>query len=383
MGPIVSSSLRVGQDEADREALLLFQLDEPAEVGELAVVEVRFPEPALDAGGDGAGLLGGAVGGGERLGPGGQLLERLAPDGLARLDDDDGRARAGGDGLGHRPEEVGGDVARGRRRGSAHDHEVGPIGLAEDRVADIGGLADDRLHARRGVLANQGRQGPLGLGADGDRDPGRDDMEGHELRVVAARERVCKAQGKLGVGAATDGNHDPPDLAGAALLDDGDVAGGVADDLLDRRREGRTGPLAVAGRLAAPAEDDQVGVQLRGRFDDPLGRVAPDPDNRVDGRPLGHEVEDLLEESPGVAGTGRALREGHALRHLDDPEGRQLTGPRIPQVGPETDELLRRRGVGDRDDDPRGKGRAHRLAAGVSATVSGGASRGASQRARR
>ena len=64
------------------------------EVGELGVVEVRLGEPALDPGRDGARLLGGPVRGGERLGARRELLERLAADRLARLDDDDGRLRA-------------------------------------------------------------------------------------------------------------------------------------------------------------------------------------------------------------------------------------------------------------------------------------------------
>ena len=51
-------------------------VDQPAQVGELGVVEVRFAEPALDPGRDGPGLLGRAVGGGEGLGPRRELLER-------------------------------------------------------------------------------------------------------------------------------------------------------------------------------------------------------------------------------------------------------------------------------------------------------------------
>ena len=94
------------QDERDRQALLLLELDEAAEVGELGVVEVRLAEPALDPGRDGARLLGGAVGGGEGLGPRGELLERLAADRLAGLDDDDGRSRPRRDRLGQRAEQV-------------------------------------------------------------------------------------------------------------------------------------------------------------------------------------------------------------------------------------------------------------------------------------
>ena len=114
---------------------------------------------------------------------------------------------------------------------------------------------------------------------------------------------------QLGVGAAADRDEDPLDVLGAALLDDGDVARRVADDLVDRRREHRrAGPVAAGRRLAAPAEDDEVGLLLGGCLDDPLGGVAPDPDDRVDRRSLGSEVEDPLEEAAGVARSRRALR---------------------------------------------------------------------------
>ena len=49
----------------------------------------------------------------------------------------------------------------------------------------------------------------------------------------------------------------------------------------------RGGAIAAgAGQrlLAAPAEDDQVGLLLGGGLDDPLGRVSADPDERMDGR---------------------------------------------------------------------------------------------------
>ena len=56
------------QDQRDRHALLLLELDEAAQVAELGVVEVRFPEPALDAGRHRPRLLGGAVRRSQRLG---------------------------------------------------------------------------------------------------------------------------------------------------------------------------------------------------------------------------------------------------------------------------------------------------------------------------
>jgi len=76
------------QDERHRDALLLLELHEPAEVAELGVMEIRFAEPALHPGGDHAGLLGGAVGGGERFGLGLELVEGRPTDRLAGLHDD-------------------------------------------------------------------------------------------------------------------------------------------------------------------------------------------------------------------------------------------------------------------------------------------------------
>ena len=73
------------QDEADRQLLLLLERHQAAQVGELGVVEVRFAEPALDPDRDRARLLGGAVGGGERLGPRGELVERASARSVSRV----------------------------------------------------------------------------------------------------------------------------------------------------------------------------------------------------------------------------------------------------------------------------------------------------------
>ena len=358
IGPIVSSSLSVGRTRLIVRSCFSLSVHEPAQVGELGVVEVRLAEPALDAGRDRARLLGRPVGGGQRLGPRGQLLERRALDRLAGLDDDDRRAGAGRDRLGQRPEQVRLAVSSARLRGGAHDDEVGLLRLAQDRVADVGRLAQDRLAATADVLLDEGGQGALGLGADRQRDPGRDEVEDDDGRLVTAGDGVGEAQRELGVRAAADRDEDPPDLPGAALLDDGDVAGRVAHDLVDRRGEDhRSGAVARPAGAAAPAEDDEVGLLLGGRLDDALGGMAPDPHDRVDRRPVGGEVEDALEEPAGVAGPGRALGQRHPLGHLDDPERGQLTGPLVEHGGAEPDELLGRHRVGDRDQDPGGRGR--------------------------
>ena len=228
-------------------------------------------------------LLGGAVGGGQRLGARGELVERRPLDPLAGLDHDDRRLRAGGDRLRQGAEQVAlAAGAAGLGRG-AHDHEVGLLGLAQDRVADVRRLAQDRLAATLEVLLDERGERALGLGADGQRDPGRHEVEDDDRRVVMARDRVGEAQRQLGVGAAADRDEDPPDLLRAALLDDRDVARRVADDLVDRGREDRRAPCRRGRRrLAAPAEDDQVRLLLGGGLDDPLGRVPADPHDRVD-----------------------------------------------------------------------------------------------------
>ena len=120
------------------------------------MVEVRLGEPAVDLGRDRARLLGGAVRGGQRLGALGELLERLAADRLARLDDDDGRLRPLGDRLGQRAEQRRAGVAR-RCRGAHHD-EVRVLRLAQDRGPDVVRLAQDRLAAGGDVLAGELRQ---------------------------------------------------------------------------------------------------------------------------------------------------------------------------------------------------------------------------------
>ena len=106
IGPIVSSSLSVGRTRLTVSFCFSLSVDQPAQVGELGVVEVRLAEPALDPDRDGPRLLGGAVGGGQRLGPRGQLVEGRALDRLAGLDDHDRRLGAGRDRLRQRAEQV-------------------------------------------------------------------------------------------------------------------------------------------------------------------------------------------------------------------------------------------------------------------------------------
>ena len=157
MGPIVSSSLSVGSTRLT--VMPCFSLS--------AVSRARSPNSLWwkfasanqrsTSAGTAARFLGGPVGGDQRLGLLGQLLERLAADGLARLDHDDGRLRALGDGLRERPEQRPADLAG--RCGCAHHHQVGALGLAQDRGADVRRLAQERLGAGGDELARERARG--------------------------------------------------------------------------------------------------------------------------------------------------------------------------------------------------------------------------------
>ena len=217
----------------------------------------------------------------------------------------------------------------------------------------FGGLLEERLGATLHVRLDEGGEGALGLGPDRQGDPGRDEVEDDDGCVVMASDGVGVPDGELGVRAAADRHEDPLDLLGAALLDDGDVARRVADDLVDRRREDGRAVVVAGARLAAPAEDDQVRLLLGGRLDDALGGMSTDPHQRVDRGAGRGVVEDALEESSSMARPGRALRQGHPLGDLDDAKRGQFAGPGVQDGRSDADQFLRGRGVGDRDEDPR------------------------------
>ena len=125
-----------------------------------------------------------------------------------------------------------------------------------------------------------------------------------------------------------------------------------------RRSRRRSCGLGCAGRLArgrraAPAEDDQVGALLADRLDHTVGRATADADHGPDLDPLlVPEVQDALQEAPGGARLGGALRERDALRHLDDPERGDLGRPPTGQAGADAHQVARRARVGKRQQDP-------------------------------
>ena len=87
----------------------------------------------------------------------------------------------------------------------------GLLGLAQDRVADVGRLAQDGLALAGDVLLDERGERPFRLGPDREGDAGRDEVEDDDRRVVVAGDRVGEAQRELGVRAAADRDEDAPD----------------------------------------------------------------------------------------------------------------------------------------------------------------------------
>ena len=191
------------------------------------------------------------------------------------------------------------------------------------------------------------------------RDAGRDEVEDDDRRVVVAGDGVGEAQRELGVGAAADRDEDLPDRPWMPRCLTTAMSHGDSRTTSSMVGEKTVGPVAVAaaGARAAPAEDDEVGLLLGRGLDDPLGRVPPDADDRVDRRPVRGVVEDALEQPARVAGPRRALGQRHPLGDLDDAERRQLARPLVEHGRAEADQLLGGHRVGDRDEDPGGERR--------------------------
>ena len=141
-----------GDDEADRLAAAVLELDEAVQVGELDVPEVGLGEPAVDAHGDGARGGRRALGGLQRLRLTGARLERGRAQRLPRLDHDDRRPGLLGDRLGQGAEEAARRRAAGLhalcRPGRAHDQDLGRLGLAEDGLGDAAAVDQARAWRR-------------------------------------------------------------------------------------------------------------------------------------------------------------------------------------------------------------------------------------------
>ena len=352
------------QHQADGQPGLLLEVDQPVEVGELAMMEVRLAEPALDSERYSARIVGRLFGRGQRLLPLGKLIERGLADRLARLDDDHRLARAGRDRLRQRAEEERRTVVARREGRCAHHDHVRQVGLVKDGIAHIRRLEDGLLHVAVGVLANEMGQRFGCLRADGRAQARGHDVQGDDVSAAAAGQGVGELEGQLGVGAAADRHENPPDLHWRALLDDGDVARRVSNDLVDRGAEdGRFGAGPGRGGLAAPAEDDQLRVELGRGLDHAFRGAPPDADDGVDRHSLGRVVEDSLQQPAGLAGLGGTLAERRSLGHLDDPEHGQAAVLAVEQGRSDADQLLGRQRVGDGDQDSSGQRRARHSAA--------------------
>ena len=232
------ASLSVGSTGADGQALLLLELDEPAEVGELGVVVVRLGEPAVDAGG-------------RRCGPARRRGRRPRASPPAR--------RAARSVSGSVCSRVLTTMTVGRAccaTVSGSTPNSAPV------VAAVAGataaapmttswavsasrmIAQRRRRprraavapARRHALPHERRQRALGLRADDAGDVRRNDVHHVDAGVEVAPQRGREAQRQLGVRAAAHRRQDALARPDAALLDDRDVARRLAHDLVDGRR---------------------------------------------------------------------------------------------------------------------------------------------------
>src|SRR5579859_5636781 len=209
-------------------------------------------------------------------------------------------------------------------------------------------------------------------------DPGGDHVHDRHPRIEAVSEVASHAQRQLGVRSPADRYEDRAHGLQAALLDDGDVAWGLADHRVDGRGEDRreVGPSlellwggdragrrrraflgerrgAGAGRRATPAEDEQVGALLGDGLDDAFRRPPTDAHHRPDLDALFvAEGEDALQQPAGGAGRGRALGERVLLGHLDDAEGGDLRLPSHSDARTDSHEVARRPGIGEGQQDP-------------------------------
>ena len=85
------------------------------------------------------------------------------------------------------------------------------------------------------MLLDERGERPFRLRPDGHRDARRDEVEHDDRAAVIGRDGIGEAHRQLGMRSAADGDQDALDVPGPTLLDDRDIAGRLADDLVDRR----------------------------------------------------------------------------------------------------------------------------------------------------
>ena len=340
MGPMVAASLRVGSTaEMVRPCFSLSSTSRLRSL-ELGIVERGLAEPAIDLGRQAAQGLGGFLGRLEGVVLLGALDEGGAGGHVAGLDHDDRGRSLLGHVLHELAEEGRTRAVDGRGRG-AHDHDLGISGFAQDGRGDVLTLDHPGNGDIAGVTLDEEAEVALGLGLDARIDAGRDHVQHFELGSEAALQSRGVGQRQLGMRAAADRSQDAADLADAALLDDRDVAGSLADDLVDGGAEDRLevfllGHAASSTVGTTPAEEDEVGLFLCGQLDDALVGATADAHDGAQLDAFGHELEHTLQQAPGLARTGGAVGELYALGHLHDRErgdGAALLEQRRPRCG--------------------------------------------------
>ena len=151
--------------------------------------------------------------------------------------------------------------------------------------------------------------------------------EGHRA-VARPRELRADPRRELGIAAAPDRDEDAPGPRRRAF-DDGEIAGGISQHLLDRETED------VPAR-PAPADEEDLGALGRRGFADrvpPAARHGHERAHAPAGRDLGRQE---LERAAELLRLRLGRRQGDVLGHLDD--------------GGEDDVVLAREGEAGLDD---------------------------------
>ena len=246
-----------------------------------------------------------------------------APDRLARLDDDDGRlAPASAIASGRAPN----SCRRRRRPPGGADAPITTrsalLRLAQDRVPDVGGLAQQRLGRGRCTCCwTNAARARSACARTARVMPGGTTWRTSTVGVVARAERVGEraAPARRGVRRGP-GRGSVACRVDAALLDHGDVARAIRGR--PRRSSGendrRPSPSRPAGGLPPQPKMIRSASCSAATSTMPFGGVPSDAHHRVDRRARRREVEDALEQPARVPGPRRALGQGHALGHLDD-----------------------------------------------------------------
>ena len=267
--------------------------------------------------------------------------------------------------------------AGSRQGGRTHDHEPGAVRLAQDRRRRRSSPSTSRAGEALAVRVLRGRTRPAlarpGHGRLGSMSGGTT-CSTSTSAPKAGPSASAKRRASSACGPPRTGTRMRRTSLDAALLDDRDVAGRVAHDLVDGRAEdglGRSAAGTLAARLRggpAPAEEDEVGLLFRRpprRCPRPRGgRCGPWSAARR--RPARTPARAAAGDAPGARGW-RPRRAAMPSAHLDDAERREHAAV-LQERGADAHEVGRRARVGERDEDADGQA----AAAAVHAPASSG-----------